>query len=142
MDFGARYFNTRAMGARECYESSDMLAKLATGDFLCFASDDGYYVPVFAETMERKAVRESLDLVYCDMVWGHTEPRESYVHLDVIPVAGRIDKTGFIVRRELFKGFPGMAPREPSCDDGRLVEQLIAAGARHGKVNEILVVHS
>jgi hypothetical protein len=50
-----------------------------------------------------------------------------------------IDKTNFLVKRTVFKGFP---PHESDWRDGALAEQLVAEGIRHGKAPGVLVVHN
>jgi hypothetical protein len=51
---------------------------------------------------------------------------------------GKIDKTNFIIRRELFKGFP---PHRRNWRDGALIEQAIRDGAKPAKAPGVLVVH-
>lgn len=130
-----RYLKTNY---RECYSSAEEGALLATGKFLCFPSDDNYYLPQFAEMMLRKALNEGLDLVYCDCVYGR--PKAVPFLLDVKPKVNHIDKGGFLVRRESFKSFPGKAAI--SCSDGWLIEELVKKGVRHGKVESPLWVHN
>jgi len=80
-------------------------------------------------------------LVYCDCIYRQDPLVGSwpaYRLLDAAPMMGRIDKTNFIVRRELFKGFP---PHPKGWCDGALIEQLIAQGVKHAKAPGILVLH-
>ena len=81
------------------YRSAEIGAALATGTWLAFPSEDGYFCPWYLERMLKKADAENLDLVYCDTVIGNP-----WVHrcLSVQPVIGNIDKTSFVVRREWF----------------------------------------
>jgi hypothetical protein len=114
-----------------------------TGEFLCFPSDDSYYVPSFGEKMLRAATLNGWDLVYCNTLYDLAKIGEGqgYGVLNVEPRRYKIDKTCFIVRRRWFEGFPGKT--EGSCEaDANLIEQLVVKGISHGKVNEVLVVHN
>lgn len=148
-DMCVEYLHT---GAPSCYHSAEMGAQMADKDYLCFPSDDSYYVPAFAHKMLCAASQNNWDLVYCDMVYelNRLQADGGYGLLTVEPRWTKIDKTGFILRRSRFKEFPnkGMdglipAPSVDTCGaDGYLIEQLMAEGISHGKVNEILVVHN
>ena len=131
------YLHTNMSG--NCYDVADKALPYCSGEFLCFPSDDSYYVPNFAETMERYAETSSLDLVYCDIFYDKRLNGIGYSVLNVAPHIGQIDKTGFIVRRSAFHGFP---PHPSDFRDGALIEDLVARGVRHGKVNDIMAVHS
>lgn len=133
-------YATGAAGCKTCYESANHMAPYATGDWLCFPSDDSLYVQGFSRIMLETAERTGADMVYCDCVYhrpdsSHWKP---YTVLDVQPSIGRIDKTCFILRRELFNGFP---PHPRGYCDGALIEQLVSDGVRHAKAPGILVVH-
>ncbi len=91
--------------------------------------------------MIQTAVAKQADLVYCDMVyrcgteinnWG------PYTVLVSEPRIGKIDKTNFIIRRELFKGFP---PHPRNWCDGAMIEQAIRDGAKAAKAPGVLCVH-
>ncbi len=128
--------------ANNCYWSANLGAVEATGTWICTPSDDSYYSPRFLERMLR-GTADDLDLIYCDMAWGG--PALPYRILDVQPRCCEIDKTGFLVRREWFQkvgGFGQANEALPSVADGELVEKLVAAGARHGKVAELLATHN
>lgn len=134
---------TGLIGARDCYESAEIIG--AKGDWLCFPSDDSYYVPLFAERMLDAALMHEWDFVYCDMLYASkwTVPEWTYSVMDVRPVKQHIDKTCFIVRRGLFNGFPGKLGGAPCEADGALAEELVSRGVRHGKANGgALVVHN
>jgi glycosyltransferase involved in cell wall biosynthesis len=135
----------KATSQPHCYGSSEDGAKLATGDYLCFPSDDSYYVPCFAETMYDDAVRNGWELVYCDMVYDRRSGRGRYGEVEVKPATGYIDKTGFLLKREAFErvgGFPNKPTgAEACCCDGALID-LVAASISHGKVDETLLVHN
>lgn len=128
--------------ANNPYRSADIGAAASIGAYLVFPSEDGYMIPWFLERMLRKAEGEALDLVYCDTVLGNP-----WVHrcLSVQPVIGNIDKTSFAVRREWFDKVGGFNVENvggPAPSDGIFVEKLVAAGARHGRVDECLVIHN
>jgi hypothetical protein len=66
-----------------------------------------------------------------------------YALLRQEPREGVIDKTAFLLRRDLFTGFPGKPVGDaPANCDGKLVEQLVSAGVVHGKVDEVLLFHN
>lgn len=130
---------TGLAGATNPYESASMIS--IKGEWVCFPSDDSLYVCEFATIMLRTAERAGADLVYCDCVYrqapaaGNWPP---YTVLDVQPRMGKIDKTCFILRRELFKGFP---PHPRGWSDGALIDQLVAQGVKHAKAPGVLVIH-
>lgn len=122
----------------ECYSSAEDGAKISKGRFLCFPSDDNYYLPQFAEMMLRHALHKNLDLVYCDCVYG--KPGQVPFLLNVIPQTNHIDKGGFLIARDKFTEFPGKAP--VSCSDGWFIKECVKKGVRHGKCNGVLWVHN
>ena len=137
--FGARYLSTQQ---KTCYHSAEVGAAQARGEFLCFPSDDSYYVPSFAYRMLREARERHLDLVYCGMVWGRPAPGSHYTLLLPQPKTNHIDKTGFLVRKSKFRPFPGKSDGAPCGADGLLIEALARSCVRHGLLADILVVHN
>lgn len=140
-DLRIRYEYTGGRAANP-YRSAEIGAALATGTWLAFPSEDGYFCPWYLERMLKKADAENLDLVYCDTVIGNP-----WVHrcLSVQPVIGNIDKTSFVVRREWFCKMGGFNVENvggPAPSDGIFIEKSVAAGARHAKVSEVLCVHN
>lgn len=126
-----------------CYHSSDIGAQVATGDYVCFPSDDSYYCPKFGEKMMAAAESQALDLVYCDIVYDDRCGFGRYMQTDTQPVCFAIDKMAFILRRQLFTSFPGKPDSDiPAPCDGLLIDALIASGVRHAKVSECLGVHN
>ena len=124
-------------GMRNCYESANIGALLAQGEYLCFPSDDNYYVPPFLRLMlERKT-----DLIYCDMVYDPriSEERE-YKTIEVHPKEGKIDKGGFLVRRSKLLPFPWELSVQTA--DGLLIEKLIKNGLSHAKAPGVLWMHN
>lgn len=122
-----------------CYHSAEVGAQYARGRYLCFPSDDSYYCPPFAEEMLKAADLNNWDLVYCEML--HSFRGSKYAVLGTEARLNRIDKTGFLVKRELFPGFPDKTGGDCAAD-GLLIERLVRSGIRHGKVDSCLVVHT
>ncbi len=138
--YGASYHLT-GFEADNCYDSANKVALLSNGDWLCFASDDSLYVADFQKVMIGTAVREKADLVYCDCVYkcgSEVNGWKPYSLLESEPRMGKIDKTNFIIRRELFKGFP---PHPRNWRDGALIEQVIRDGAKPAKAPGVLCIH-
>ena len=125
-----------------CYWSADWIVEHgeAKGQYICLPSDDSYYMPLFQEAMLALARAQDLGLVYCEMVYdrrGHG----TYRVLSTYPCYGRIDKTGFMIRRDAWIGFIGKCER-PDDSDGVMIDELMRRGVKYGKVEEILVVHN
>ncbi len=142
----------KTVGGWDCYWSAEYVAyNWAKGDWLCFPSDDSYYVPVFQERLLTRAKKDNLQLVYCDMVHGRSITPEIGSRFDryerwfVEPRVNHIDKTGFLIKRSSFGGFVGKnrdAVGPASCD-GLMIEDLVQRWSiRHGKVDEVLMVHN
>ncbi len=132
---------TGLVGARSCYESADWVKSEASNPWVCFPSDDSLYVQGFSRIMLQTANLHAADLVYCDCVYRQDKAAGNwpeYTTLETEPRMGKIDKTCFILRRELFRGFP---PHPKGWSDGALIEQLVAQGVRHAKAPGCLVVH-
>jgi glycosyltransferase involved in cell wall biosynthesis len=143
-DLRFRHVNTsQVQPGWGCYSAAELVAEhQARGEWLCFPSDDSYYVPVFQETLLQAAATGNWDLVFCDMLYDR-RLTGSYSKLDVQPWRGQIDKTGFLLKRSRFVGFPNK-PAAPidSCCDGEMIGQLVESRIAHGKVPETLVVHN
>lgn len=141
--YGGECLLTGTWGAKSCYRSANLVhPEIIKGDWVCFPSDDSLYVCKFSEIMLRTAVEKKADLVYCDCVYRKGETAnpqwKDYTVLSTEPRMGKIDKTCFILRRELFNGFP---QHPKGWCDGALIEQLVRDGVRHAKAPGILVVH-
>jgi glycosyltransferase involved in cell wall biosynthesis len=128
------------------YQASDFGAQMANGEFLCFPSDDSYYVPAFGEKMLAAARGNAWDLVYCDAILrpSTTSPRRQgiYVPLLVEPRMDYIDKTLFIVRKSVFPGFRCDERPYWTGADAYVVEEMVSRGVSHGRVPEPLAVHN
>jgi len=142
-DFGC-VFPARDWGATECYDAIEAVVKEVPldGDWLCFPSDDSYYVPAFSKIMMDAARANDWELVYCDMLYDERSLYGAYSVFPVDPWPCSIDKTCFILKRERFIPFPGKVPGGASASDGLLVQQLVKDGIRHGKAPGVLVVHN
>ncbi len=132
----------------DCYHSAEYVAALYSvkSEWLCFPSDDSYYMPDFQQKMiaalENQQTAFTYAFAYCDWVSNYA----AYHAVIAEPRISRIDKTGFIVRRSVFSafGFP-MKSKDtlaPIACDGYFIEKLIGEGYRGVKVNEILMVHN
>ncbi len=137
-----RHIDTASLSLGGCYHTAEYAATLCRGEFICFPSDDSYYVPVFAELMLAAAERNRWDLVYCNMLYDARFNGQCYAPVNVQPIVNSIDKTGFILRRSWFVAFPGKVKDGPCKADGELIESLIKRGIRHGKVPDVLMVHN
>jgi hypothetical protein len=90
-----------------------------------------------------KAAREqNLDLVYADQLYNGRWEAEPYHLMGVEPRLNKIDKTGFLLRRSKFYGFPDKTDGGPCAADGLLIDRLVNSGIRHGYAPGILSVHN
>ena len=126
----------------DCYWACDWAVDqgLAKGDWICCASDDGYYVPEFVEEM----TKSDADLVLCDaLMRKHIGTGQRRV-VNTLPKCGHVDKTAFMVRREKWIGFPhkNTTMSGPSAADGMAVESMVRLGYKWDKIDLPLVVHN
>jgi len=129
-----RHVDTSSLDPGGCYAAANWAFEHeCAGEFLCFPSDDSYYVPVFAERM----LNAGTDLVYCNMVYDARFNGQCYAPVNVLPIVNSIDKTGFIVRRSKFQPF-----NISEKADGELIELLVSQGISHAKIPDVLVVHN
>ena len=131
----------------DSYHSSEFIARrYAKGDWLCFPSDDSYYVPIFQEALMTAAQVGGWQFVYCDIVSDRRNGNRFgyYTEIKIRAAAGSIDKTGFLVKRDAFLkcGFPQKEFNGFRACDGFLVEEIVNSGAPFGKVDELLLVHN
>ncbi len=133
MQYDLKVEPTGHMGANNCYESANMMAQKSKGEWLCFPSDDSLYVCKFSEIMLETAAREKADLVYCDCVYRQDKTIgawPAYQVLNTKAQMGQIDKTCFIVKRDVFEGFP---THPKGWCDGALIEQMVKNGVSMAK---------
>lgn len=128
---------------RECYDSANIAAPLAIGNWLCFPSDDGYHVPQWSRiVLETATQHPDWDLIYWDTLY---DPRRTgkYEVMVVYPSECQIDKTSFMVKRSLFMGVGGFPERpHDNWRDAELINKLMSIGVKHGKAPGVLCVHS
>jgi glycosyltransferase involved in cell wall biosynthesis len=125
--------------SRCLYTATEIGAGMATGEWLCFPNQDSYYARVFAERMLKAVDATRCDCLYCDFVLGLPDRR--YAFVEAACHEGRVDKTAFIVRRELFKGFLDKRTNYELAD-GLMIERLAKAGVSRRRVAECLVFHN
>jgi hypothetical protein len=90
-----------------------------------------------------KAAREqNLDLVYADQIYNGRWESEPYHLMGVQAKLNSIDKTGFLLKRSLFLGFPDKGDGGSCAADGLLIDRLVNQGIRHGYAPGILSVHN
>jgi glycosyltransferase involved in cell wall biosynthesis len=135
---------------KDAYESIWALAPESRGDWLCFPSDDCYYVPQFAERMWKLVTSNpAFDFVYCDMIYDPrpSEGRDWYAVVNTSPNQGAIDKAGFLVRKSLFlkvgwRNVEGQSALLQGSRDGMLAEDLARRGTPMVKAKGIMLVHN
>lgn len=131
-DVGAfRVMNFRDWGQTVKFDAARDRAR---GEYVMFPNDDSYYVPTFVDRMLGAAERHDLDLVLCNWVFD----KYGYIPYDAKPQTGHFDVGGFIARRALVVA-DGWTDRG-SEGDGKLVERIVAGGAKWGKVPGYLYV--
>jgi len=128
-----------AMHKYSLYKATEIGVANTSGEWLCFPSDDSYYVPWFVERMMAAAQGKHWDLVYCDLIAGGAG---GHWVLEASPKRCCIDKTSFLLRREWFHGFPDATGESYADADGRMIEELVERGIRHGRVSQVLAVHN
>lgn len=121
-----------------CYYQSELLASNAFGEYLCFPSEEDYYMPTFGQRM---LTQSPVDLIICNCVYDY-EHDGQYKVLHGYPSVGLIDKGGFLIKRELFQGFPAKQPNvEPSQADGIMIAQFVRTHS-WTSLQEVLWVHN
>jgi glycosyltransferase involved in cell wall biosynthesis len=124
----------------DCYSAIEEIYESIETDWFCFASSDCYYVPGFAFLMLEASVRYSADFVYCDCVYDpRLHGRSIYSVLNTVPENCWIDKTSFIIKKQLFNGFP---QHSKDWRDGALVEELVKANVKMCKAKGVLLFHN
>lgn len=111
-----------AAHSKNCYQSANFAAQKATGEYLCFPSDDGYYVPNFLKFM----LEPQADLVLCDWLTDVRTRDERVFRYTVChskPCVNYVDKGGFLVRRSKFQPFPW--EENIITADGLMVSRLL-----------------
>lgn len=127
---------------RTCYESTKLAGDASLSEWLCFPNDDSYYMPEFAERMLRcAAANPDSGLIYCDEIY---DPRMTgeYVHHNVMPICGSIDKACFIIKQVVFKDVDFLPAPDDLCRDGLLVDELVRRAVPMTKAPGIMVCHN
>lgn len=127
----------------ECFHAANLVAQEARGEFLCFPSDDSYYMPVFGEEMLRAA--SDADFVMCHMVYDGRCGQGGYRSIPQQPKRFWCDKTGFIIRRDKFPGFPNIVVKGNRMEmsaDGEMAELLVSQGVSWKVIPDVLCVHN
>lgn len=105
----------------------------ARGDYVGFFNIDDEYESSYIEKMIKKAKSENLDLVYCDF----TSKEGSTIFGQ--PKLNIGTRGMFIVRTEFGRSV-GYNHRDYGAD-GKFLEELVAAGAKHARLEDVLYRH-
>ena len=128
------------IGISSLYDAAEIGVQMTTGEFVGFPNCDSYFAPWFAERMLQAADGMNLEFVYCDFVQGRPDIPHHYFFAR--PEACLIDKTCYLIKREWFPiPWPGKI-EQYGVADGILVNELVAKGIRHGRLEQTLVVHN
>lgn len=105
----------------------------ARGTYVGFFNIDDEYESNYIEKMVRKAKAEDLDLVYCDFInkEGSTIFGQPKINIGT--------RGMFIVRTDVGRKI-GYNHRDYGAD-GRFLEELVAAGVKHARLEEVLYRH-
>lgn len=127
----------------ECYRAANYAAvNHAKGEWLCFPSDDNYYVPPFSEIMLQEANASNSDLVYCDFLYDPRWSGRYYSPVSALPKYGFFDKGCFIIKRDLFHKLEGFTIMNNDSTDFDLVNRSISTEAKISKAPGVLMVHN
>jgi glycosyltransferase involved in cell wall biosynthesis len=122
------------------YDAAEIGVKMTTGKWLWFPNEDTYACPYFLQRMVQFAEENDLEFAYCEFVQGR--PDMPYFGFFTRAEACQIDKTCYMIRRDWFpESWPGKIEMY-GVADGLLVNDLVAKGIRHGKFNQMMVVHN
>jgi hypothetical protein len=122
------------------YDAAEIGVKMTTGEQLVFPNCDSYYCKVFAERMLQSVDIFGADLNYCDFVQGRHDQPYSYFYTR--PEACSLDKTCYMIKREWFpEEWPGKV-EQYGVSDGILINELVAKGINHRRVEQVFVVHN
>lgn len=138
--------NTITHDAHSTYHASNYGSGYAKGEFLCFPSDDSYYVPIFQEEHVRAAETNGWDFVYADQLYDRRQGDGKYSPMITQMQCCHIDKTGFLIRRRVFEelnGFEGLDENSQlGTADGFFAEKCRDRGVPNGKIHEVFSVHN
>src|SRR6266704_953428 len=130
--------------AQHCYWNAAWIVEHeARGEWICLPSDDSYYMPIFQEACLTRARAAGWQLVFPEMLYDRRLRGDRYSVLDTRICSGGIDKTGFLLRRDAWIGFPTLGQgASDDCCDGEMIVAVAARGAKWGKIDEILAIHN
>jgi len=132
--------NFPRVGIPSLYDAAEIGVKMTTGKYLMFPNCDSIYAKYFAERVIPFAEEGNFELVICNFIQGR--PDMPYFYFDAYPEACRCDKTAYLIRRERFpEQWPGKIDMY-GVADGLLVNDLVAKGIRHGKFDQLMIVHN
>lgn len=144
--------------------------EMADTEFLMLTNDDNYYAPKFLQYMFEAIREQNLDMVLCDMVHSHRNPRgrykTDYEFFETLPRLFWVDVGTFILRTDRAQAV-GFVDKSHDAD-GIFVEDVLKAHnvvsllkpwrhnlrylfrgkdpnkktLRVGKVNRVLYVHN
>ena len=107
---------------------------ITEAECLVFPADDAYYAPVFIEQMLLGAAQGNAELIYCN--WVYNQMR--YMPWTANPRTGHIDVGGFMVRKTAALRVPWTSRAQTG--DGKWIEELVASGVRHARLDQTLYV--
>lgn len=101
----------------------------AKGDYLCFPSDDIYYLPTFVQHMSDR----DKDIVGCDLI---VNTQHETCGLGFFPAVGYTDSANYIIRPEVYARhpFPSYLPPQERWGKPWTVEEDKRAGVADGLV--------
>jgi glycosyltransferase involved in cell wall biosynthesis len=139
-----RYLKTNG---KDCYWSAETGVKQARGAWYCFPCDDVYYVPHFGQKLLGAAVSNQWQFVTAGKIIIGPDAC-GFDGYNVWQLGRPLFPTGkveFLIRADIFKGFPGKSPKSVSVNCDRVIGQQMMFSAQavpHGVVDECLVVHN
>lgn len=121
--------------------------KYAKGEYLCFPSEDTYYVPIFVEEMLKQS--ENLDIVMCNFLYGVNEWKnkpQNYSVIQAYPSVGSIDTCNYIIKPKIYLKYPFTKfisnKIQLGFADGLVPKTAVENGASWKAINQVLVVHN
>lgn len=106
--------------------------ELARGEFVGFANDDCYYVPVYLYEL----LLTGADFAYCDMIHSH----RGWQPIAARPQRKFIDIGNWLARTELVRSVPWKS--DEFAADAALVAGIVARTAKVAHVKRYLYVHN
>jgi hypothetical protein len=119
----------------------------AESKYILITNDDNYYCYQFLEIMLNGLEKYDGDIIYCDMIHGHSfpggRPLPKYSFFKTEPSIGNIDMGAFIVKTELAKKV-GFRVKNDGAGDGFYFEDLLKSKDKVNllKVNQVLFYHN